>query len=112
MRLCSNSVSVQLRRSLLIVLAVFCLMVSLATRYTMPATSQAHAVNSVSRCVVQPHTQRLNRDAAQWSAPVAVSSFEPAIVLYAHLAPATARFTTRLFEEIPYNRPPPPSSLT
>lgn len=91
---------------LLIVIAIFSLAVSLATRFVIPTTSHTRTVKSVSRCLVEPQRQRLNRDAVQWAAPVLASAFvEP--VVYPPVAPPEPQLAIQFFDDSTYNRPPP-----
>src|SRR5580700_6864 len=94
-------------RTLLIVVAVLSLTVSVATRFTVTATSQTQGVSSVTQSIVQPHRQRLNRDAAQWVAPVIISIFASLVISYSRNAPPQPRFAIYLSDDSPYNRPPP-----
>ena len=95
--------------NLLILVATVSLAVSLATRFVVPITSQTPAVKSVSRCLVQPQHQRLNRDAVQWAAPVQVSEYVEHVTFYPRVAPSESRFTIQFFDDSRYNRPPPSS---
>lgn len=94
-------------RGLLIVVAVLSLTVSLATRFVIPSSSPTHTVKAVSRSLVEPQRQRLNCDAVQWSAPVQVSAFADLVVFYSRVAPSEPEVTTHIFDDSPYNRPPP-----
>ena len=94
-------------RSLLTIVAVLSLTVSLATRFAVPAASPNHTVRSVTRCLVEPQRQRLNRDAAQWAAPVIVSAFAGPVILYSRVAPPEPQLAIHSFDDSPYNRPPP-----
>lgn len=101
----------QVWRGLLILIATLSLTVSLATRFVIPASSPTHTVKAVSRSLVEPQRQRLNRDAVQWAAPVQTSAFaEPSIVIR-RVTPSEPQLTLRCFDHSPYNRPPPSSAL-
>lgn len=99
-------------RGLLIVVAICSLTISLATRFVIPASSQIHTAKAVSRCLVEPQRQRLNRDAVQWAAPVQVSALAEPIIVYPRLAPPEPQVAIQLFDDSPYNRPPPSLALS
>ena len=99
-------------RWLLILIATLSLGVSLATRFAVPITSRTDVVKSVSRCLIQPQRQRLNRDAVQWAAPVQVSEYVEHVIFYPRLTPSESRFTIQFFDDSQHNRPPPSSPFS
>jgi len=89
---------------LLIMLAVFALAVSLATR-TFPVTSsQGPMAQCWSTHGVRQH---MDGDAAQWVPPVPVLLALQAPVFYHRVAPDDVRLPSLHFDENLYNRPPP-----
>ena len=95
------------RRAVLIVIAVLSLTISLATRFAVPAKSQTHTLKSITSSLVEPQRQRLNRDSAQWVAPVTISVFAERVTVYARVVPPEPQLGTHLFDDNPYYRPPP-----
>ena len=96
---------------MLIVVAICSLTLSLATRFWAPYTSQSPIVKSVDRRPAEPQRQHLDRDAAQWTAPVASFSIIEPSTIEISLAPAEPLLPMHVFSESLYNRPPPSSEL-
>jgi hypothetical protein len=98
----------------LLIVAVICsLTFNLATRYWVSAVSQVHATHqvqvtkSLERRSLEPKRQHLDRDAAQWIAPiVSFSILKPASVS-PRVASLSPRIQNHLLDESLYNRPPP-----
>jgi hypothetical protein len=89
---------------LVIVLAIFGLTVSLATRtfrLTLPHGVTAHSADSHAT------RQHMNRDAAPWAHPAPVLSTLQVPVFYPRVAPAGPPIPSVLFDESLSNRPPP-----
>jgi hypothetical protein len=94
-----------------LILAIVCsLTSSLATRYWTHHTSGVSAVKSIERLSLQPKHQHLDCDAAQWVAPT--SKFQGLIpnALHSPAREAVVFLHDHLFDESPYNKPPPPSA--
>jgi hypothetical protein len=96
--------------AVVVLVAVFSLVVSVATRYSsradLPLTTvkacQAHASPEAKR-------QHLDKDADHWVAPVICLSLLQPRRSYPRIAPAGPAIAGPLFEESLFNRPPPSS---
>jgi len=94
--------------AVVVLVAVFSLIVSVATRYSSSSDLSFTTVNAF-----QPHVspeakrQRLAKDADHWIAPVICFSLFQAPSSYPRVAPAGPLIPESLFEEHLYNRPPP-----
>src|SRR5580704_818385 len=97
-------------RSLWIVVAIGALTASLATRYIVDL-SQAHAVKSVERRSQDLKRQHLDRDAAQWVAPVASFHSLPPAAICLPPSQTGLPLPNHHFDESLYNRPPPSSGF-
>ncbi len=90
---------------LAVLLAVFVLAITVATRISVPTT--AHGV-SVSGDVASSIRQHMDSDGVQWVPPVLVGVFVALIVsFYPRFAPAGPPLPNTLFDESLWNRPPP-----
>lgn len=89
---------------LVILLAIFALTASLATRTSVPTDFHDTTVQSVS---AQAMRQHLDGDAVQWVAPTPVLTLLQAPSFYPRVAPAGPPLSHLLFDESLYNRPPP-----
>lgn len=94
-------------RGLLIALCVLTLGVTLTTRFSSHHRSLVPTVKSVGRSAVVPQKQRMNRDAAQWIAPIVVSAFAQFIVTYSCSLPAEPQVSFNFLDDRQFNRPPP-----
>jgi hypothetical protein len=88
-----------------IALLIFALTVSLATRFCVQATSQAHVSKLVERRSIDP--KPLNRAAIRWVASVATVAPLAPITLYSRAAAVEHPLPSHVFDESLYNRPPP-----
>jgi hypothetical protein len=91
---------------LIVVVAVFCLTASLATR-TFRLTGP-HNVTIQSNSA-QAMRQHMDRDAARWVIPAPVLTTLQVPTFYPHVAPAGPPLPSILFDKSLYNRPPPSS---
>ena len=110
-------------RAVLVVAAICSLTVSLATRFSVPVTSQvsaidsqvhgirSHAIKSIDSRSADPNGQRLDRDSARFAAPVASCTVLETAVLYLHAVPSEPIRSNHILSLIFYNRPPPHSSV-
>jgi hypothetical protein len=90
-----------------IALLICALTVSLATRFCVPVSSDAHISKSVERRSVDPKPQHINRAAIRWVASVTtVAPLDP-VTLYSHAAAAEHPLPSHVFDQSLYNRPPP-----
>ena len=94
----------------LVVVAIFSLTLSLATRFSVPVSSQGHAVKSRDSRSGEPKRQHLNREAARFAEPVPSCAGFESVVLYSHVIPPEPARSSDILGSILYNRPPPPSS--
>jgi hypothetical protein len=92
-------------RGTLIILVMFSLAVSLATRtfhQTIPHGVTAHSATT------QAMRQHMVRDGARWVPPIFVHTAQQAPVFYPHVAPAGPPIPALLLiDDNLYNRPPP-----
>jgi hypothetical protein len=102
----------------LLIVAVICsLTLNLATRYWVSAVSQIHTSNqvqvtkSLQRRSLEPKRQHLDRDAAQWIAPIVSFSILKPASLGPRVASLDIRIQNHLLDENVYNRPPPSSKF-
>lgn len=91
-------------RVLVIVLTICALTVSLATRTFRLTFPHTPTVQSGSAQAIRQH---MDRDAANWTSPVPVSTALPLPVFYPRFAPAGPPMPDVLFDESLSNRPPP-----
>jgi hypothetical protein len=87
-----------------IVLAIFALTASLATRSSVPIDLHSTTAQSAS---AQATRQHLDGDAIQWVAPVPVLTVLQVPSFYPRFSPAGPPLPKLLFDESLYNRPPP-----
>jgi hypothetical protein len=102
----------------LLTVAVICsLTFNLATRYWVPVAFQVHAcrqvqvTKSLERRSLQPQRQHLDRDAAQWIAPIVSFSLLKPAPLSPRMGNLGARIQNHLLDQSLYNRPPPSSKF-
>jgi hypothetical protein len=102
----------------LLIIAVICsLTFNLATRYWVSAVSQVHATNqvqvikSLQRGSLEAKRQHLDRDAAQWIAPIVSFSILKPAFLSPRVASLGLRIQNPLLDENLYSRPPPSSKF-
>jgi hypothetical protein len=102
----------------LLIVAVICLLTfNLATRYWISAVSQAHASNqvqvtkSLQRRSFEPTRQHLDRDAAQWVAPIVNFSILKPASFGPRAASLGPRIQNPFLDANLYNRPPPSSKF-
>jgi hypothetical protein len=98
--------------AIVVLLAVFSLTVSVATRYCSPQNSSARSAACSVRNVHEHSSpersrQRLTKSAADWMPPVVGTAVQEAPRLYARIAPAGPPAPSFLLEKSLYNRPPP-----
>jgi hypothetical protein len=91
----------------LIPLVICSLTISLATRFCVHISSQAHTSKSVERRSVEPKRQHLNKDAIRWVASATPSTFFRPATLDLRVAPAQTPLPSHIADESLYNRPPP-----
>jgi len=94
-------------RSLVILVAIFSLTFSLATRFCVQPSPQIHSLKSLDRQSTEPKRQHLNKDASGWIAPTPQFAFLEPAVLQPHFSPVEPALTSHLSDESLYNRPPP-----
>lgn len=87
---------------IVIVLAICGLTVSLSTR-TFRLTSSRSLTGQSAQAI----RQHMDRDAANWTSPVPVSTTLPVPVFYPRFAPAGPPMPSVFFDESLSNRPPP-----
>lgn len=89
---------------LVVVLAIFALSASLATRTSVP--TEFHGTTALSASA-QATRQHLDGDAIQWVVPTPVLTALEAPSFYPRFSPAGPPLPNLLFDESLYNRPPP-----
>src|SRR5581483_1648053 len=95
-------------RAVLVLVAVFSLALSVATRYSTPCDAPGPTVKSVqNHTYAESKRQRLVNDAANWMPPVTCVDGLSAPNNYPRIAPAGPQIQTLVLEENVYNRPPP-----
>ena len=91
-----------------VLLSVFALTVSVATRYCTPQSSSDYAVRTVHKhSSPEQIRQRLTKNAANWMPQVVQSGILHAVTFYPRIAPAGPPVPGLLLEKSLYNRPPP-----
>jgi hypothetical protein len=102
----------------LLIIAVICsLTFNLATRYWVSAVSQVHATNQVQVIKslhggsLEAKRQHLDRDAAQWIAPIVSFSILKPAFLSPRVASLGPRIQNPFLDENLYSRPPPSSKF-
>jgi len=96
------------RCAAVVLLAVFSLTVSVATRYCAPQSSSANAGRTVHRhSSPEQIRQHLTKNAANWMPQVAQTGILQAATSYPRIAPAGPPIPGLLLEKSLYNRPPP-----
>jgi hypothetical protein len=91
-----------------VLLAVFALVVSVATRYCSPQSSAKYSTSSVHRhASPEPARQRMTKGASNWMPSVARSYALQAPTPYPRIAPAGPPIPGVILEKSLYNRPPP-----
>lgn len=94
-------------RGALVLCAVLCLAVNVATRYSTITPQEAGATKSARSASLDAGRQHLLNDGLHWSAPAAkFILFEPAKSFAATL-PAVPSATRSYSEDLLYSRPPP-----
>jgi len=92
---------------LLIVAVIGVLTFNLVTRYSAPHTGHVNAGKTLQRWSPEPKRQHLNRDEAQWAAPVvSFSAFTPPFLSF-RIPNLDLPFCRRSLDRNLYNRPPP-----
>lgn len=95
-------------RAVVVVVAVFSLALSVATRYSSMGVVSSTAVRAFQlHASPEAKRQRLAKSAADWMPPVMCVSLMQAPSSYPRIAPAGAPMPGLRFEESLYNRPPP-----
>jgi len=94
-------------RIALIVIAICCLTVSVATRFWTSSSSPYQTVKSINHQSLDPKRQHLNKDAARWVSPSASFTVIAPVTIEISLAPAVPLLPKHVFSESLYNRPPP-----
>jgi len=93
---------------LVVVLAVCCLTLNVATRYCSADASSTFAVRTLHKhAITTPARQRLTKDAATWIPPVVCSAVWCTPAFYPSIAPEEPSISRLSFEKSLYNRPPP-----
>jgi hypothetical protein len=96
----------------LVLLAVFSLAVSVATRYCSPQSSAKYSTSTVHKhASPEPARQRMTKGASNWMPSVARSYALQAPTPYPRIAPAGPPIPGVLLEKSLYNRPPPPAEF-
>jgi hypothetical protein len=94
--------------AIVVLLAVFSLTVSVATRYCSSQSSSAYSVRSVhEHSSPERSRQHLTKSAADWIPPVVRAGVLEAPTSYPRIAPAGPPMPSFLLEKSLYNRPPP-----
>jgi|SRR5579872_6298182 len=97
----------------IVLIAVFSLAVSVATRYGSVRTDSTTSITKVQKHVApEPRRPRLLKTAATWMAPPASCVVLQVPTSYPRIAPAGPPIPGVLLEEKLYNRPPPSSQLS
>lgn len=95
-------------RAAVVLVAVFALTVSVATRYCAPQTSSAYASRTAHKhSSPEQIRQHLTKNAVTWMPQVAQTGIVQAQTFYPRIAPAGPPIPGLLQEESLYNRPPP-----
>jgi hypothetical protein len=93
---------------MIVLLAVFSLAVSVATRYCSAQSGSAYSTSTVHKhSSPEPGRQRLTKSAANWMPPVVRSAVLEAPSSYPRISPAGPPMPSVLLELSLYNRPPP-----
>jgi len=94
--------------ALVVLLAVFSLAVSVATRYCSAQGGSSYSTSTVHKhSVPEPGRQRLTKSAANWIPPVVRTAVLEAPSSYPRISPAGPPMPSILLELSLYNRPPP-----
>jgi hypothetical protein len=93
--------------ALLVLLAVFSLAVSVATRYCSPNNLSPSVSTLHKHSSPEPGRQRLNSNTANWMPSVVRFSALQAPTSYPRIAPAGPPIPGIILENSLYNRPPP-----
>ena len=94
--------------AVVVLMAVFALTVSVATRYCAPQNASAYSVRTVHKhSSPEQIRQRLTKNAANWMPKVVQSGILHAVTFYPRIAPAGPPVPGLLLEKSLYNRPPP-----
>src|SRR5581483_1050534 len=95
-------------RAVLVLVAVFSLALSVATRYSTPSDAPGPTVKSVqNHTYPESKRQRLVKDAVNWVPPLTCVDGLSAPNFYPRIAPAGPPIPSLVLEENVYNRPPP-----
>jgi hypothetical protein len=105
MRDCSRSARDWGRLWILVVM--FALTLNLATRYWAPGAVEVHAKKSLQHQSPEAKRQHLNRDAAQWAAPLVNFSILLNVSVGAPMANPGALPQAQILDSSLCNRPPP-----
>lgn len=93
---------------MVVLVAVFSLALSVATRYSTPCDAPLPTVKTVhNHTYPESKRQRLVKDAANWMPPATCVDGLCAPNYYPRIAPAGPPIPTLVLEEKLYNRPPP-----
>ena len=96
--------------AVVVLVAVFSLVVSVATRYSSTGDLSSTTVKAFqTHPSPEAKRQHLAKDAADWIAPVICLSVLQSPRSYPRIAPAGPPMPGLVFEESLYNRPPPSS---
>jgi hypothetical protein len=90
-----------------IAVAICSLTVSLATRFYTPFSSSIHSARAVERRAAQPTRQHLDRDATNWTAPVATFTLLEPVKVLGCVTATESVLPNQVFDESLCNRPPP-----
>src|SRR5579862_375772 len=94
--------------AVVVLVALFALTLSVATRYSSPCTASLSSVKTVqSHTCPDAKRQRLVKDAADWMPPVTRVDGLSAPNFYPRMSPAGPPIPTLLLEDNLHNRPPP-----
>jgi hypothetical protein len=92
---------------LLILLAIGSLTLSLATRFSVPLTSQAHGVKSADSRSGEPKRQHLDRDNIRFACPVSTTACIRPVTVDRQVIPVQPAGSSYDLAQSLYNRPPP-----
>jgi hypothetical protein len=95
-----------------VLVAVFSLALSVATRYSTPCAAPLLTVRTLqNHTYPEAKRQRLAKDAADWTPPVTRIDGLCEPNFYPRIAPAGPPIPTLVLEDSLYNRPPPPFQI-
>lgn len=94
-------------QNLLILVAIFSLTLSLATRFSLPLTSHAHGVKSADSRSGEPKRQHLDRDNIRFARPVTACTCIRPVAVHRQVVPIRPTGSSTDLAQSLYNRPPP-----